>query len=55
MPCGLGLTHNLNCFSSCSIRYEESIVKAEPSGIEEPGIFQAVEKLEDTTDALLIR
>ena len=39
----------------CSIRDEESIVKAVPSDIDEPGIFEAVEKLEDTTDAFLVR
>ena len=46
---------NLLSFSSRYIRYEESIIKAEPYSIEEPAIFQALEKLEDTTDALLIR
>ena len=46
---------NLLSFSSRYIRYEESIIKAEPCSIEEPAIFQALEKLEDTTDALLTR
>ena len=40
---------------SASIRYEEGLVKAEPSSIEEPGIFLVAGTLEDTMNALITR
>ena len=43
-------------FPFCCSRYEESAVKVEETpGVEEPGIFQILEQLEETAEALLTR
>ena len=45
----------LNIFQICCSRYEESAVKVETPSVEEPGIFQILEQLEEATEALLTR
>ena len=45
----------LNIFQICCSRYEESAVKVETPSVEEPGIFQTLEQLEETAEALLTR
>ena len=42
-------------FPFCCSRYEESAVKVETPSVEEPGIFQILEQLEEATEALITR